>query len=148
MNEKQKHEELSMNTFVYAEDYVRIFNKRPDELNHKYMEQGLGNYLQLKRLNVLVWPDEDLVSDSHSVTVLGTYIGEYKETNDSIIGVIKINLKAHKGDFEKIKETVRHEIAHAISHQICGVKNNHHNGKWMEIAKQHEVNIDRYRIEL
>ena len=141
-------EKIYMDAHFYAYKYVVNFNKKPDELNSEYQKQGLENYLQLRRLNIMFWLDEDLTSRTPSTKCLGTYTPNGIASRQSIVGLIKINLKAHKGNLEAIKHTIRHEIAHAIAHQIHGCTDNHHNEIWMKIAKEHKVNIDRYQAEL
>ena len=138
-------EKIYMDAHTYAYQYVLNFNEKPDKLNCEYRKQGLGNYLQVRRLNIMFWLDEELISRMPSETCLGTYTPNGISSSKSTMGLIKINLKAHKGNLKAVKETIRHEIAHAIAHQIQGCKDNHHNEIWMEIAEEHEVNIDRYK---
>ena len=141
---KKTKPDYYMDLHTYAHNYVAEFNKLPDSLNREYRERGLGNYLQLRRLNVLFFLNENL----EGINCLGTYTADKGITIKSTIGSIRIDIKAHRGNYEKIKETVRHEIAHAIAHQINGCKNNSHNNTWIEIAEEHKVNIDHYKAEL
>jgi len=129
-----------MDAYEYAHNYVSIFNKKPKELNDEYKNQGLGNFLQLRTLNVTFWMDADLKKER----ALGTYQAEGVRSHKSPSGLIKIDIRAHNDDFNKIKETIRHEITHAIAHQIKGCQDNGHNEIWRQIAIENKVNTHNY----
>lgn len=125
--------------YEYGWYYIRGINKPLETINKDYKKRGIGNLYQLRTLNVVFWMDCDLSERG----ALGIYIANGIVLDRSPSGLIKIDIRAHN-NFEEIKHTIRHEITHAIAHQIDGSTHNSHNNRWIQIAREHNVNVDKY----
>lgn len=49
----------------------------------------------------------------------------------------------HESNFDRVKNTILHEIAHAIDYNERGIKSNH-DERWQEIAKSIGCNANKY----
>ncbi len=122
----------------YASNYVKRYNYKKHLMNILFEKLGYEDY-KLRTLSIIFWIDQDLSKEN----ALGTYTHNGVSTDDSITGLIKIDLNAHMS-FEEVKHTIRHEITHGIAHQIFNCPHYSHCDLWQKIAQKHDVDISPY----
>lgn len=101
------------------------------------------------RVNMVPYGETDGTFKTKNGIILAHYESKYVKDAKFYYGIITLNVETlAKQSIEEIRETIRHEYAHAVVALKYGLRGCVHGQAWINVAKMLRCDVKRYEWQL